>query len=149
MTTIRPFLPTTGAWAFPFTAYYILLSFRTAYQRRKYYVIAGNRVSASPAYAGAFPNLADDPLHTAVRAEANYMDNIPLALILAALAEANGAEKRTLGWAMGALLAFRVAHAELGLFWKGRAGLGRIVGYYGTVGWMLGVAGWGWNLLMS
>lgn len=64
--------------------------------------------------------------------QANFLENVPLAFIFAAVAELNGADRKLLNYAMAALLALRISHAELGLRGKGAIGLGRPVGYYGT-----------------
>jgi len=87
-------------------------------------------------------DLVADPLHTAIRAQANFLECVPIALTLTTIAELNGANKRTLTWAMGLLFVFRVAHVELGLLVEGRRGLGRHVGYWGSLGWMAGLSWW-------
>lgn len=52
-----------------------------------------------------------------------------------------------INYALGALLAFRVSHAELGLMIKGSTGPGRIVGYYGTQAVLAGLAGYATYLI--
>ena len=81
-----------------------------------------------------------DYLNLTTRAHANFLENVPLAFILAAIAELNGADRRILNYGLGALLALRVAHVEIGMFGKNTVGPGRPVGYYGTQAWLLGVA---------
>ena len=80
------------------------------------------------------PTANDDysPLFLAVRAPRNYLKAVPIALMLALVAELNGANRRTLGQALAALLALRVAYAEVGLRWRGFKGSVRILGYFGT-----------------
>lgn len=77
-------------------------------------------------------NVLTDPLHTAIRAQANFLEYVPLALILAGAAELNGADKGKLNIALGALLAVRIAHVEVGLLWKKTpaAGYGRHLGFW-------------------
>ncbi|KAJ9657530.1 hypothetical protein H2201_008131, partial [Coniosporium apollinis] len=50
-------------------------------------------------------NLVSDPLHTAIRAHANFLENVPLAMILAVIAELNGMPRRTLHWALAGFFA--------------------------------------------
>jgi len=131
-----PLLPVTSTWALPITLYYLSLSIRVAYQRKESQVIMSDRLPDSK-------DLRFDPLHTAIRAQANFLEYVPLALTLAAVAEVNGAEKERLSWALGFLLAIRIAHVELGLLWKGTQGWGRHLGYWGSLAWLAGAAGWG------
>ena len=74
----------------------------------------------------------EDPLYVASRAQKNFNENIPLALIIAALAELNGANRydfltlrtksssdcvtcsKYVNYFLGALLAFRISHVEFG-----------------------------------
>ena len=81
-----------------------------------------------------------DPLYVATRAQLNFAENVPLALAIALLAELNGANRTYLNWALGALFAFRISHAEAGLMLKDSMGPGRIVGYYGSQGVLVGLA---------
>jgi len=86
--------------------------------------------------------LSSDPLHTSIRVQYNYLENVPLALLLALVAELNGAaSKRTLNFLFAILFVMRVVHAELGLLAPGCRGIGRLVGYWGSLGWVAGV-GW-------
>jgi uncharacterized membrane protein YecN with MAPEG domain len=66
-------------------------------------------------------------------------------MILAAVAELNGANRKALKVSLAGLLVARVLHAEFGLCRPGATGKGRAVGYYGTVGvmgFLAGYAGW-------
>lgn len=47
-----------------------------------------------------------------------------------------------LNWALGALFALRISHAELGLQIMESKGPGRILGYYGSQSVLLGLAGY-------
>lgn len=67
---------------------------------------------------------------------------MPLALTLAGVAELNGANRKVLNYALAALFVLRVAHVEVGLKGKDTVGLGRPVGYYGTQGFLVGMAGY-------
>ncbi|OTA79175.1 hypothetical protein M434DRAFT_55175, partial [Hypoxylon sp. CO27-5] len=78
------------------------------------------------------------------RAHQNFSEYVPLALLLSAIAELNGADPRTLTKALTALLAARVLHAECGILRRDAMGAGRPVGFYGTLavmGWLAGVGG--------
>ena len=80
-------------------------------------------------------------LTIANRCHANFMENVPIAFIFAAVAELNGANKKTLSYGLAVLLALRIVHAEFGLKGKSDAvGWGRPVGYFGTAGWLAGFA---------
>jgi uncharacterized membrane protein YecN with MAPEG domain len=70
----------------------------------------------------------------AIRSQANFVEYVPWAIMLAAFAELNGANKRVLNVALASLVAFRVMHTELGLRRPGALGRGRLVGFLGTMG---------------
>lgn len=130
-----PLLPITGTWCLPITLYYISLSGRVVWQRKQTWTVMGDRSNKSE-------DLLSDPLHTAIRAQTNFLETVPIALVLAAVAEANGASRKQLNWALGALLALRIVHCDLGLLRPGTRGFGRLVGYWGSLFWMAGVASW-------
>ena len=67
---------------------------------------------------------------------------MPLAFILVAVAELNGANRKTLNWSLAALFVLRVAHVELGLKGENTVGWGRPIGFWGTQAFIGGVAGW-------
>lgn len=71
-------------------------------------------------------------LQLETRAQSNFLENVPLAFIFAAVAELNGADRKVLNYLMAGLLVLRIGHVELGLKGKGTLGLGRPIGYYGT-----------------
>lgn len=73
------------------------------------------------------------------RAHLNFLENVPLAFTLSAIAELNGANRKVLNYAMGAFLALRVLHV-VGIKAEGNSGLGRPVGYYGSQGFLAGMA---------
>jgi uncharacterized membrane protein YecN with MAPEG domain len=133
-----PLLPITSTYTLPLTIYYISLSTRVCMQRLKSNTIMGDRrhTTSTP------EDLLQDPLHTAIRAQSNFLETVPLALIIAAAAELNGASKRALTWALGVLTFLRIVHVEVGLLTPGTRGLGRFAGYWGSVVWMAGVSGW-------
>jgi uncharacterized membrane protein YecN with MAPEG domain len=81
-------------------------------------------------------------LLVAFRTQANFVEYVPWAMLLSAIAEMNGADRKTLQWALSTLFVCRVAHAELGLSRPGSVGVGRAIGFYGTVGVMTFLAGY-------
>jgi uncharacterized membrane protein YecN with MAPEG domain len=125
-----PLLPVTSKWALPITIYYMTLSFRVGLQRMKTWTVMGDRTPGSA-------DVLSDPLYTAIRAQANFLEYVPLSLTLAVIAELNGASGRVLDWCLGGLLACRVLHVELGLWWKGTQGYGRHVGYWWVLFFLL------------
>lgn len=70
-----------------------------------------------------------DPLTVAIRAHGNFIEGVPFALVIAAVAELNGANKLLLGGSLGLLFVSRVLHAEYGLLRNQyAAGAGRAIG---------------------
>ncbi|KAK8050568.1 MAPEG family-domain-containing protein [Apiospora phragmitis] len=151
-----PLLPITGSFAVPFTAYFTFLSARVVRQRLEGKQPLGdgshNRKSSSSSSSRSSTSsrgsssrgeqLSDSKLFVASRAHQNYAENVPLAFALAAVVELNGGNRKILTGALGALFAFRVLHAELGMQREDALGVGRPVGYYGTLASMLGLAGY-------
>lgn len=80
-----------------------------------------------------------DTLYLASRSHANFLENVPLAFIFAAVAELNGANRKYLTAALSTFFALRVAHVELGLMQQKAMGYGRIVGFYGTQAILVGL----------
>lgn len=78
----------------------------------------------------------------ASRAHANFTENVPLGLLVAAVVEMCGADKGKLAWALGLFWGLRVAHA-VGMF---RNNKGRAVGFAGGMGMIVGLAVWGFVL---
>ena len=81
-----------------------------------------------------------DPLHLAIRSHSNFVENVPLAMLLAVVAELNGGSRKLLNYSMAALMLFRILHVELGMYGKNTLGPGRIVGHSGTQTWLVGMA---------
>lgn len=151
--TIGLTAPITSTFALPLSAYYLFLQARVIHYRFKTNTILSttSKSSSSPPAQPDEPQ-ADRPdaLEAAYRSQANFAENVPLALLLAGLVEINGGSKKVLIGALGALTVARVAHAEFGLMdfrkdERGRrsVGIGRPVGFYGTVAVIAGMAGYG------
>ncbi|KAL9102826.1 MAG: hypothetical protein Q9163_002075 [Psora crenata] len=135
-------LPITGTWTLPFAAYFVILSNRVVQQRYRYEKYFGDRATEGPATADD-----PDPLQLDSRAQANFLEYVPLAFTLAAIAELNGANRRALNYAMAGLLVFRIMHVEFGLKRKGTVGAGRPLGFYATQGFLTGMAAYGTYLV--
>ncbi|KAL8951059.1 MAG: hypothetical protein Q9222_002952, partial [Ikaeria aurantiellina] len=132
-------LPVTGTWTLPFTAYLLLLTNRVVYQRIKNKQWIGSHLD--PKKAGDSDN--PDLLFLESRCHLNFLENVPLAFVLAAIAELNGGDRTVLNYAMAALFAVRVGHVELGLRGKGTMATGRPLGLFGTQGVLALLAGYG------
>lgn len=83
-----------------------------------------------------------DSLQLAARCHCNFIENVPLALLLAAVVELNGGDRKVLNTALGALLFVRILHVEFGLKVPGNNGFGRAVGFFGTQSYLAGMAGY-------
>ncbi|KAF2650761.1 hypothetical protein K491DRAFT_697034 [Lophiostoma macrostomum CBS 122681] len=126
--------PATATWAVPFAAYYLFLQNRIVYHRLSNRKYLGDSLGEDRS--------AKDPLYVSTRAQLNFSENIPLALILTLLAELNGADRKYIHYALATLLALRVSHSELGLMRPGSQAPGRAIGYYGTEAVMLTLGGY-------
>ncbi|EFQ32813.1 hypothetical protein CGRA01v4_07738 [Colletotrichum graminicola] len=131
LTTVPRLLPVTGAFALPFTVYYAFLSLRVVGERLKDKHYLGE--NSSKASTDSKTRNANK-LYLASRSHANFVENVPLAFVLATAVELNGGDRRTLGWLLGSLLVLRVLHAELGIMRPEGMGRGRPVGYFGSIG---------------
>ncbi|KAK5734253.1 hypothetical protein LTR17_009084 [Elasticomyces elasticus] len=129
-------LPITSSFALPFSIYHLFLQVRVTFTRMA--LQKSLETSSKPSSGNN-----DDPLLAAFRSQGNFCENVPLALILAGGVELNGGSKIVLVTALGALFVFRIAHAEFGLMVKGYGGIGRPIGFFGTAGVILGLAGYG------
>ncbi len=68
------------------------------------------------------------------------MENIPLALLTAAIVELNGGNRKVLNGGLAALLLFRILHVEFGLRSAEANAPGRLIGHFGTVGFLGGMS---------
>ncbi|KAH7138283.1 membrane-associated, eicosanoid/glutathione metabolism protein [Dendryphion nanum] len=116
--------PATAFWAAPFTIFYLVLQNRIVYHRLNTKTYLGDNSQSKSGFSS-------DPLYLASRCQANFAENVPLALTIALLAEVNGGNRNIINYGLGTLFAVRIGHA-LGLGAPGAMGIGRIVGYYGT-----------------
>lgn len=79
-------------------------------------------------------------LLVASRCHGNFVENVPLALIVTSFVELNGGNTVFLTGALLLLLFFRVVHVEFGLRAKNSLGWGRPVGYFGTLAYVTGLS---------
>ncbi|TVY57650.1 hypothetical protein LCER1_G001145 [Lachnellula cervina] len=165
-TTITPnLLPITGTWAAPFALYGSILSSRIVAKRMKTEKFIGEKsvsllaclLPPPPDFRQAKPNQSNKAINSLIPVQhqrrrpppdrsplpSNFLENVPLAFIFLALCELNGGNRKYLNYVMGAFLALRVAHVEGGLMLQGSFGtngVGRPVGYFGSVGVVTGLA---------
>ena len=81
-----------------------------------------------------------DPLEIAVRSHSNYVENIPMALLAAAIVELNGGNRKLLSGGLAALLLFRILHVEFGMRSPQANAPGRLIGHLGTAGFLGGMS---------
>lgn len=148
-----PLLPVSGIWLLPFTAYNIFHSIRVCWERKQNKMklplpptpkslsphshessLLGDTLPATD--RSSTEPLKADPLFAAVRTQVNFLEITPWALGLGALAELNGARRSTLNDAFAILFLLRLWHGEGGIMLKNRKGLGRLIGYWGSMIWV-------------
>lgn len=128
--------------------YYALLNLRVSLVRQAEKTPLGDSAKSSGGEGRPAESCSGDLL-VACRAQSNFADNVPFALLVAAFAEANGANRRILTGSLAALLLFRILHVEFGLKDKSTLGLGRPVGYLGTLGFLTGMSSYAAYLVKS
>jgi len=121
-------LPITRTWTLPFTLYYLILSSRVVSERIKTEIYSSDSSSSSSSTAAtsntspaASSTKKQGPGLATLRViHANFVENVPWAFVLCAVAELNGANRKMLNSAMAGLLLLRVAHADGGLMLEGK-----------------------------
>lgn len=107
-------LPVTGAFAVPLVVTSSLLSLNVVKTRIELNTWEGEKTIAKDGGESKGVKQPDgntyDPLLIATRVHANMMENMPLTLVLAALAELNGADRRKLTTVLAAFSIMRIAH---------------------------------------
>jgi len=141
-------LPVTGSFAPAFAAYYFLLNMRVSLSRVETDTMIGTEPSKTKASSKDSKSDSNSLLLNS-RCQGNFVENVPLALLLASIVEVNGGSRRLLTGSLGALLFFRIVHVEFGLRVPGNKGWGRPLGHFGTMGWMLGMSSYGAWLVKS
>ncbi|KIW78240.1 hypothetical protein Z517_08074 [Fonsecaea pedrosoi CBS 271.37] len=147
-------LSVTATFAPAFAAYYALLNLRVSLVRVSCNTMIGTDAAAnttttttnksqSSSTTTSTPSNSPDPSHSLLissRCHANFVENVPIALLVATFVELNGGNKWALTGSLAALLFFRIAHVEFGLRAKDSMGWGRPVGYFGTLGFVVGMS---------
>ncbi|KAK6525310.1 hypothetical protein TWF694_005455 [Orbilia ellipsospora] len=134
---LRLGLPITATALPLFASYFSLLSYRVISLRVSSETFVGDKSKE-----GKCSQDNPDPLTIAARAHGNFAEYVPLALTVTALAELSGGDHKILTGALGALFVLRVGHVELGVRGKSALGPGRIIGFLGTLGYLLGMSGY-------
>jgi uncharacterized membrane protein YecN with MAPEG domain len=83
-----------------------------------------------------------DSLQSATRCHNDFIEDVPLALLLASVVELNGGNRKVINSALSALLLLRILHVEFGLLGPKNNAFRRPVGYFGTQGYIAGMAGY-------
>ncbi|KAJ6258321.1 hypothetical protein Dda_6361 [Drechslerella dactyloides] len=126
-----------------FTSYFSLLAYRVISVRVATETFVGNQCVDKGKAASTQDT--PDPLTIASRCHANFAEYVPLALLTTAVAELNGADPKIIAGGLGGLFLLRVAHVELGLRRRAALGPGRIIGFLGTLVYLIGMGGYaGW-----
>ena len=130
-------VPITSLFALPLSIYYIFLQVRVTMLRIK------TQTSLAQTSKSTDSQDEDDPLLAAFRTQANFAENVPLALILAGFAEVNGGDRVVLTTVLSVLSMGRFMHGEFGLMSKGAGGIGRPIGFFSTIGVITSLACYG------
>lgn len=90
---------------------------------------------------------ASDPLYVATRCHQNFAETVPFALLLGAIVEMNGGNRKALTTGLATLMVARILHVELGIRAKDSngtetLGTGRIVGHFTTMSLIAGMGGY-------
>ena len=107
-------LPVTGSFAIPLVITNSLLSLNVVKTRIDLNTWEGDKTITSGGKESAGIKQPDgntyDPLLIATRVHANLIENLPLTLVLAGLAEINGADRKKLTTLLAAFTVIRIAH---------------------------------------
>lgn len=136
----------TGAALLPFGLLHVVLTINVIYGRGvtgTYFGHDAVKKSAvpkdKPKPLGFKSEITEfDPLQVAVRIQGNFTENVPIALVAAALVEANGGDKTTLTYTLGALFVARLLH------WHGLAtnNITRAAGFFMSTFSFIGLSAW-------
>ncbi|KAK5172991.1 uncharacterized protein LTR77_003113 [Saxophila tyrrhenica] len=136
-------LPVTGTFSIPLVVLSSLLSLNAAKTRVDCNTWQGDQAitkdGSKPAGVKSPDGNTYDPLLIATRVHANMMENLPITLLLAGLAELNGADRKKLSVVLAAFSVMRISHI-VGLF-KGSQPA-RALGFFGTNIVQLGLVSW-------
>lgn len=119
-----------------FALYHCVLALRVSMARQNTETWIGGS-SKSAAASGE-----KDTVQLSTRCHGNYTENVPMALLLGAIVEMNGGNRRTLTGGFAALLVARILHVELGLRAENALGMGRVVGHLTTLAFITSMGGY-------
>ncbi|KAF3905645.1 hypothetical protein ABW21_db0204245 [Orbilia brochopaga] len=135
--------PVTALALPAFTSYFSLLAYRVISCRVACETFVGNETKGKGKVVATQDS--PDPLTVATRCHGNFAEYVPLALLTTAIVELNGGDKRIIAGGLGTLFLLRVGHVEFGLRSRAALGPGRIIGFLGTLGYLIGMGGYaGW-----
>jgi uncharacterized membrane protein YecN with MAPEG domain len=104
-------LPVTGSFAIPLVVTSSLLSLNVVKTRIDLNTWEGDKIIGKEQAGIKQPDgNTYDPLLIATRIHANMVENLPLTLVLAALAEINGADRKKLTTVLAAFTVLRLSH---------------------------------------
>ena len=107
-------LPVTGTFAIPLVITSSLLSLNVVKQRIDCNTFEGDKSLSSGGKEAVKVKQPDgneyDPLLIATRVHANMLENMPITLVLAALAELNGADRKKLTSVLATFTVLRIVH---------------------------------------
>jgi uncharacterized membrane protein YecN with MAPEG domain len=122
-----------------FAVYYVLLNLRVSLSRVANDAYMGDDASkkSHPERRVKCSPTEEHALLVNARCHGNFVENVPIALLVTAIAELNGGDKQILTGSLAAFLFFRIAHVEFGLKGERSLGWGRSFGYFGTLVYVL------------
>ncbi|GAB5590066.1 hypothetical protein Unana1_04966, partial [Umbelopsis nana] len=138
-----PALPVTGSWAPLFAGYSAYLTFRVIRARLESKVLIGDGTleelkCSHEGQIGDVDQAKCKALRTTMRTQANFVETVPLALVLIAVLESNRANPKAIHALLGTLFVARILHGHFGMLWNSQAmGSGRPLGMLLTNGVIL------------
>ncbi|KAJ3241780.1 hypothetical protein HDU81_010424 [Chytriomyces hyalinus] len=142
--------PATGLWSLPFVGLHMAFQFGVIFMRRRHKITIGDGSAQVEALVRAERSAAEiakakevaQKLGFRIRAQANFIENAPLALLLVAVAELNGLAAGYAHALLGVLFVARVAHyMALSNHTRSGVGIGRAGGVVLTQLVLVGAAG--------
>ncbi|OZJ04179.1 hypothetical protein BZG36_02167 [Bifiguratus adelaidae] len=121
-------LPVTAAYSCLFAGYSAFLSLRVSKYRGDTGIMIGDGQAAFDTPAKPGKTITPKDLYAAIRAHANFAENVPFALTLIALLELNGGSRRSVHALLATLLTARILHSEAGIRAENNLAFGRPVG---------------------
>ncbi|CAO3667194.1 unnamed protein product [Umbelopsis vinacea] len=135
---ITPSLPATAAWAPLFAGYSSYLTYIVIRARLDANIPTGDGTveelkSLQKGESGNVNPAKCKGLRVAMRTQANFVENVPLALVLIAVLESNRVNTKVIHGLLGTLFFARILHSNFGMLWNSQAmGKGRPLGMFLT-----------------